>query len=83
MFAGEVRDLQEQLAKATAGQGFLLMDGRRLRRVFLKEFNIKKVRGGDVDGVVEVKEVVKAVLVLFDGILKRRVFDMRVLPPLL
>mmetsp|Transcript_18745 Transcript_18745/g.37130 ORF Transcript_18745/g.37130 Transcript_18745/m.37130 type:complete len:500 (+) Transcript_18745:67-1566(+) len=42
VFAGEVRDLQEKLAKATVGQGFLLMGGDCAES--FAEFNINKVR---------------------------------------
>ena len=42
VFAGEVRSLSEQLARATQGQGFLLMGGDCAEA--FKEFNVDHVR---------------------------------------
>lgn len=42
VFAGEVRSLHEQLARATSGQGFLLMGGDCAEA--FKEFNVDHVR---------------------------------------
>lgn len=42
VFAGEVRSLQEQLARATTGQGFLLMGGDCAEA--FEEFNVDHVR---------------------------------------
>ena len=47
VFAGEVRTLQQELAKASQGQGFLLMGGDCAEA--FKEFSVNHIRGTEVE----------------------------------